>query len=85
MKNFLELLATDLYLNVTVNQQSHKAGLYDILEFDINDVVTIDTIEILPKYSYLGNNGTLKITKPFYQWLHGATNQGWLLKPGQSD
>jgi hypothetical protein len=83
MKNFLELLATDLNLTVTVNQRSYHAGLCDILEFDVNDTVTIDDIEILPKYSYLSNHGILKITQPFYQWLHHATAQGWLLKPTQ--
>jgi hypothetical protein len=31
--------------------------------------------------SYLGFNGTwrLSIDRPFYQWQHQATNQGWLL------
>jgi len=31
--------------------------------------------------SYLGFNGkwTLTIDRPFYQWLHQATAQGWLL------
>lgn len=31
--------------------------------------------------SYLGFNGkwTLTIDKPFYQWLHQATAQGWLI------
>lgn len=31
----------------------------------------------------LGFNGTweLNIDRPFYQWLHQATNQGWLLDP----
>jgi len=31
--------------------------------------------------SYLGFNGkcTLTIDRPFYQWLHQAQNQGWLI------
>lgn len=31
--------------------------------------------------NYLGFNGkwTLTIDRPFYQWLHQAQNQGWLL------
>jgi hypothetical protein len=31
--------------------------------------------------SYLGQNGkwTLTFDRPFYQWLHQATGQGWLL------
>jgi hypothetical protein len=33
--------------------------------------------------SYLGWNGTwtFETQKPFYQWLHQATGQGWLLEP----
>ena len=83
MKNFLELLATELHLTVTVNQQSYRAALLDSLEFDVNDVVTIDNYEVLPKYSYLATDGKLKITQPFYQWLHHASAQGWLLTPTQ--
>jgi hypothetical protein len=83
MKNFLELLATDLHLEVVVNNQIRQVGLHDILIFDLKDTVVIDSIEILPKYSYLGNNGVLEINTPFYQWLHHVTAQGWLLTPTQ--
>jgi hypothetical protein len=33
--------------------------------------------------SYLGINGSwvLTIDRPFYQWRHHATDQGWLLEP----
>lgn len=33
--------------------------------------------------SYLGFNGTwrLRIDRPFYQWRHTVTGQGWLLTP----
>ena len=33
--------------------------------------------------SYLGINGSWKLTidRPFYQWRHHATGQGWLLEP----
>jgi len=59
--------------------------------------LSIDNIEMVPKYdylaeyindhnnnnptSYLGFNGrwTLTIDRPFYQWLHRVTAQGWLL------
>jgi hypothetical protein len=81
MKNFSELLATDLQLEVAVNNQICQVGLHDTLIFDLVDTVVIDSIEILPKYNYLGSNGVLKIDTPFYQWLHHATAQGWLLKP----
>jgi hypothetical protein len=81
MKNFSDLLATDLYLQVEVNSLARRAELHDTLTFDLNDTVTIDNIEILPKYAHLGSNGVLEIIEPFYQWLHHATAQGWLLKP----
>jgi|688.fasta_scaffold273808_2 hypothetical protein len=81
MKNFSELLATDLYLEVAVNNQIRRVGLHDALVFDLGDTVVIDSIEILPKYSYLGSNGVLTINTPFYQWLHHVTAQGWLLTP----
>jgi len=33
--------------------------------------------------SYLGINGSWKLTidRPFYQWRHHVTDQGWLLEP----
>lgn len=35
--------------------------------------------------SYVGFNGEwrLEVTKPFYQWQHEITSQGWLFQPGQ--
>lgn len=83
MKNFSDLLATDLYLEVTINGQTGRAELHDVLVFNLTDTVVIDSIEILPNYNYLSNNGVLEINKPFYQWLHHITAQGWLLKPSQ--
>jgi hypothetical protein len=59
--------------------------------------LSIDNIEMIPRYdylaeyindhnnnnptNYLGFNGrwTLTIDRPFYQWLHQVTAQGWLL------
>jgi hypothetical protein len=34
--------------------------------------------------SYLGINGSWQLTidRPFYQWRHRVTGQGWLLEPG---
>jgi hypothetical protein len=83
MKNFSELLATELYLDVVVNNKQGRSGLHDVLTFDVNHTVTIDTIEILPKYNYLAKDGVLTIDQPFYQWLHHVTAQGWLLEPNQ--
>jgi len=81
MKNFLDLLATDLKLNVVVNGTATDANLLDLLIFDVNDIVTVDSIDVLPKYSYLAINGQLTINEPFYRWYHGVSAQGWLLTP----
>ena len=81
MKNFSELLATDLKLNVVVNGTATDANLLDLLIFDVNDIVTVDSIDVLPKYSYLAINGQLTINEPFYCWYHGVSAQGWLLTP----
>jgi len=81
MKNFSELLATDLKLTVVVNGQDADANLHDSLIFDADDTVTVDGVDILPKYVYLAINGTLVINEPFYRWYHRVSNQGWLLTP----
>ena len=81
MKNFSELLATKLELHVVVNGAQSCAGLHDRLVFDGNDTVTIDGIEVLPKYHYLVENNQLTISEPFYCWYHQVSGQGWLLTP----
>jgi hypothetical protein len=81
MKNFSELLATDLKLNVVVNGQVTDANLHDPLIFNADDTVIIDGIEILPQYHYLARNGVLTIAEPFYNWYHRVSDQGWLLTP----
>jgi hypothetical protein len=81
MKNFSELLATDLKLDIVVNDTVMSAGLHEVLIFDTNDTVVIDNIEILPKYQYLADNGKLTISEPFYCWYHRLSEQGWLLTP----
>lgn len=81
MKNFSDLLVTKLELNVAVNGTEHAASLHDTLSFSIDDIVVIDGIEILPKYSYMAADGKLIISEPFYRWYHRASGQGWLLEP----
>jgi len=81
MKNFSELLATDLKLDIVINGTVMFAGLHEMLIFDTNDTVVIDNIEILPKYQYLADNGKLTISEPFYCWYHRLSGQGWLLTP----
>jgi sulfur carrier protein ThiS len=81
MKNFSELLATDLTLSIVINGQSQTSGLHDHLTFNATDTVIIDNIEILPKYRHLANDGALTIIEPFYCWYHRISGQGWLLTP----
>jgi len=81
MKNFSELLATDLKLTIQVNGCIRVCDLHEPLCFNHDDHVLIDGIEVLPRYSHLVINGTLRISAPFYQWLHHASDQGWLLLP----
>jgi hypothetical protein len=81
MKNFSELLATDFQLTVVVNGKTTAVNLHDMLIFDADDTVTVDDVDILPKYLYLASNGKLTISEPFYRWYHRVSDQGWLLTP----
>jgi hypothetical protein len=81
MKNFLDLLDTEQHLTVSINNTVIACGLHDHLVFNVNDAVTVDSIEILPKYQYLTIDGKLTISEPFYRWYHQVSGQGWLLMP----
>lgn len=81
MKNFSELLATKLQLDVVINDLELTLGLRDCMVFKSDDVVTIDGIEILPKYKHLAVDDRLTIFEPFYCWYHRVSGQGWLLEP----
>ena len=142
MKNFSDLLATDLHLDLVliaepigrpdveiwVNQQLIHQGQLSkpitvstqlplLSAFSVavklkNKVysaesetavklnqLSIDVLDIIPCFthlaqysndhdfteptSYLGFNGEwrLEINKPFYQWQHEITSQGWLFQP----
>jgi hypothetical protein len=83
MKNFSELLATELTLRVVVNGTITIVNLHDHMSFEADDAVTVDDIEVLPQYCYLTNNGKLTISEPFYNWYHKISGQGWLLTPHQ--
>ena len=142
MKNFLDLLATDLHLDleliaepvgvpdveIWLNQQSIYQGqlskriavstklpLLSCLSISVKlknkiygagsdtaivlNKISIDGFDIIPAWtqlarytndhgiddptSYVGFNGEWKfeVTKPFYQWQHEITGQGWLFQP----
>ena len=142
MKNFSDLLATDLHLDLVliaepigrpdveiwVNQQLIHQGQLSkpitvltqlplLSGFSVSvklknkvysaesetavtlNQLSIDEFDIIPRFthlaqysndhdfkeptSYLGFNGEwrLEVTKPFYQWQHEITGQGWLFQP----
>jgi hypothetical protein len=83
MKNFLDLLDTKLHLDVVINGDCRCVRLHDELLFDANASVSIDGIEILPRYQHLAENSVLTIAEPFYCWYHRVSGQGWLLTPTQ--
>ena len=81
MKNFSDLLATELHLAVSINNTVYSVGWAMPLEFSANDIVTVDGAEILPKYQHLAVDEKLTISEPFYRWYHRVSGQGWLLTP----
>ena len=81
MKNFSDLLATEFKLQVVVNGNCTTAGLLEPLSFRADAVVTVDGIEVLPKFWHLTQDGMLTIDEPFYCWYHRVSGQGWLLTP----
>ena len=81
MKNFSDLLATDQHLAVCVNNTVQSVSWGILMDFDANDCVIVDGVEILPKYRHLAVNSRLTIPEPFYRWYHRVSGQGWLLTP----
>jgi hypothetical protein len=142
MKKFLDLLATDLHLDLVliaepigrpdveiwINQQLiHQGQLSEsvtvskqlpllsgfLISVNLKNKIyssesetalvlnnlSIDGFDIIPRFthlaqyandhafteptSYIGFNGEwrLEVTKPFYQWQHEITSQGWLFQP----
>lgn len=81
MNNYLDLLDTELTLTVSVNGQVRSRRLQQPMAFSVTDSVTVDGIEILPKYQHLAKGNALIVDEPFYQWYHRVSGQGWLLKP----
>jgi hypothetical protein len=142
MKNFSDLLATDLHLDLAlmvepvglpdveiwINQQLMYQGQVSefitvskqlplLSRFSVSvklknkvyssnsetavvlNKLSIDGFDIIPRFthlaqytndhnfsdptSYIGFNGEwrLEVTKPFYQWRHEITSQGWLFQP----
>ncbi len=81
----LDLLTPIVFI---FNIRDINEGEYiEIIEFSING------IELFPIYQHLSSNGSnfiaqtgswsFKIDRPFYQWYHQISGQGWLLTPGK--
>lgn len=84
MNNFSDLLATEFNLDVNVNGVTQHRPLREAMTFNTGDCVTVDGIEVLPRYAHLALDNQLHIDRPFYQWLHSVSGQGWLLKPHEN-
>jgi hypothetical protein len=88
--DLLECFFVEIELKNKIYTQDHETAVkIDLLQIDGVDLVP--RFDYLATYindhnnnnptSYLGFNGkwTLTFGRPFYQWLHQATGQGWLL------
>ena len=71
---------TTEYETAVVIKQLQIDGIDLVPRFDYMATYVNDHDNTNPT-SYLGFNGkwTLTFDRPFYQWLHQATGQGWLL------
>lgn len=88
MKNFLELTDTDLTLEVEISNlgeiDKYTLPLLDPIKITISKSASITIDGILIEDWRLKSNGEQLLFEtniPFYQWLHHATAQGWLLEP----
>lgn len=86
-----------IVIKITMNNKEYnrdKETAVIINSIQVDNIQLIPKFDYLAEYindhnnnnptSYLGFNGTwiLDINRPFYQWLHEHTGQGWLLTPG---
>ena len=90
--NLLDPISIDIKLHGKSYNASPESGLFiDML--DIDDFKIVHQWTHLATYindknyneptTHLGFNGvwSIKMDRPFYQWQHVVTNQGWLLQP----
>jgi hypothetical protein len=63
--------------------QSINIDGIELIPKHVNKSVYINDHDHTQPTNYMGFNGVwrLDIDRPFYQWLHVATAQGWLLEP----
>jgi hypothetical protein len=96
LKSLTDRVQIEIYLQDKKYSSEHETALviksinfdgFELVPVYISRAIYINDHNYEQPTNYMGFNGCWKldIDRPFYQWLHGATNQGWLLKPGQSD
>lgn len=81
MNNFSELLATDQYLEIRVNNEIIKHPLLDPVRVEIDggyELATIDGFEIKEWMGEVRDGVWVFRCDNFYQWKHQITGQGWL-------
>jgi len=81
MKNFSELLATDLTLEIKTNGVSIKHPLLDPVRIEIDggyQLTTIDDFDIKDWMGQVIDDVWIFRCDNFYQWKHEITGQGWL-------
>lgn len=81
MKNFSELLATDLYLEIKTNGETTAHPLLDPVRIEIDggyELTTIDDFEIKEWMGEVVDGVWVFCCDNFYQWKHQITGQGWL-------
>ena len=115
MKNFSDLLATELSLSVVMtvtpkhktsdcviriahrtispqdlNQSSRirfQVPLLELIDLELSGDVELESLkieghEMWPQYCWRDQSSVrCRLDRPFYQWLHEITGQGWLLVP----
>jgi len=81
MKNFSELLATELTLKIIINGKTIEQPLCDPVRIEIDggyELTIIDDFEIKDWMGEIVDGVWVFRCDNFYQWKHQATDQGWL-------
>ena len=87
MKNFSDLLATDPILDIWVMADHEQRLMHWPLARPLNLTIAnarsvkVDGMEMIDFGYFQDQQWIIHHDKPFYQWRHEVTGQGWLLKP----
>lgn len=87
MKNFSELLDTERWLDIEIKTSKGSVKLrwpllvpLDLAGHDVESV-SVDGMSVLEFGYYQDSAWIIRHDRPFYQWRHDITGQGWLLEP----